>query len=140
MELFPFLNNLYDKKIPIRDVEFKEHFMAIKFLSLYPGTFTLAMIANQLCGKIPGDMLSAFLFHSIPKQRAPKFAYPKGAEKEKVWPEEAIRKVSNQFCCSAEHAIQTLNILEVQQSENILETLGIDPKKGKEKKRGNETD
>ena len=98
--------------------------MTIKFLSLYPGTFIVAAKANLLSAKIPYWATNMFLFHSIAKQRPPRLAYPKKTEKEKTWPKEALQKVSQRYCCSSEHAVQILTIME-KQNPNILEALGV---------------
>ena len=124
-ELFPFLENLFNKRKFIDSKEsFKEQYMAIKFLSLYPGTFSLAAEANRLSSKVPGWAVNALLFHSIKKQRPPRFQYPKGEEKTKTWPKEAVQKIARHLCCSEAHAIQTINIIS-QQNVNILESLGL---------------
>jgi hypothetical protein len=136
LDLFSFIENLFNKKTYIDSTNpFKESYMTIKFLSLYPGTFTLATQANRLSMKMPYWATNAFLFHSIKKQRAVKISYPKGAEtKEKKWPPEAIEKISRQCCCSVEYSIQMLRILE-SQNPLILESLGIGPESEK-KRRG----
>jgi len=133
-ELFPFLENLFRKSQVIDSkYDFKETYMAIKFLSLYPGTSDLANEANRLSCKLPGWAVNMFLFFSIPKQKPPHFQYPKKEESQKKWPKEAILKIAQKYCCSTEHAIQYLNILE-KKDPGILESLGIPPEG--EKKNG----
>jgi hypothetical protein len=127
IELFEFIENLFTKRQPVDSkTVFKEQYMVTKFLSLYPGTFTVAGLANRLSCKIPGWATNMFLFHTIKKQRAPHFQYPKGAEKEKKYPPEALQKICGKFCCSTEHAIQIIKILE-KKDPQILESLGISP-------------
>lgn len=133
-DLFSFIDNLFRKKLTVDSKDqFREQFMTIKFLSLYPGTSAVANEANRLSAKIPAWATNMFLFHTIKKQKPPHFQYPKGAEKEKKWPPEAIQKICSKFCCSTEHAVQILNILETK-DKKILESLGI-AQEG-EKKRG----
>jgi hypothetical protein len=136
LDLFGFIENLFSKKQFIDSREpYKETYMAIKFLSLYPGTFIIAAVANRLSSKIPAWATNVFLFNTIKKQRPPHFQYPKAEEKEKQkWPKEAIQKICNKFCCSEEHAIQILQILSMKDHQ-ILESLGIGPEG--EKKSGN---
>lgn len=124
-ELFPFLENLFTKREPITSkTQFKETFMAIKFLSLYPGSFSLAVKANCLMMKLPDWAINSFLFQLTPKQRPPRLHYPKGAEKQKTWPKEALHKIIQKYCCSEDHAVQILNILSLK-DDKILETIGI---------------
>lgn len=132
VDLFQFINNLFSKKETVTSrTEFKETYMTIRFLSLYPKTFFLAKKANELSSKIPNWATNLFLFHTIKKQDPPWIKYPKGAESQKQWPKEAIDKIMKKLCCSQEHAIQTLNILSSKDSD-LLESLGIG-KEGKER-------
>ena len=132
LDLFQFINNLFDKKVNIDSRNpFKETYMTIKFLSLYPGTFTIANLANRLSRKIPIWATNCFLFYTVPKQKPPRIHYPKGEEKENdSLPPEATNKICQRFCCSAEHAKQILKILK-KDSPDILLSLGVDQNGGK---------
>jgi len=132
IDLFQFINNLFNKKEPVDSrTDFKDTYMTIRFLSLYPKTFHLAKKANILSAKIPYWATNCFLFNTIKQQDPPWIKYPKGAEKDKKWPKEAIIKICQKFCCSEEHAVQILNILSLKDS-TVLESLGIG-KEGKER-------
>lgn len=125
MELFEFIENLFTKaQIVDSSVPFKETYMAVKFLSLYPGTFDISIEANRLLTKCPNWVVNVFLFHSIKKQKTPRFHYPKKEDTQKKWPKEAIQKISRKFCCSEFHSVQILNILSLKH-DKILEDLGI---------------
>lgn len=135
-DLFQFIDNLFQKKELIDSkVPYKETYMTIKFLSLYPGTFMTAAEANLLSAKIPYWATNMFLFNTVAKQRAPRMAYPKKENKGKVWPTEAIQKVTRRYCCSTEHATQILSIME-RRNPNVLESLGIGKQGTERKKKG----
>jgi hypothetical protein len=124
-QLFDFLENLFKKKVPVTpNTPFKDQYMAVKFLSLYPGTFMEAVEANRFSTKIPGWATNCFLYATVRKQRAPRFHYPKNEDKAKQWPKEAIKKVSGKFCCSDFHASQILDIME-KQNPKVLDVLGV---------------
>ena len=135
-DLFEFLNNLFSKGTKVdSNTNFKDQYMAVKFLSLYPGAFLVAEEANRLMGKMPGSATNLFLFHSIGKQRPPRITYPKKDVEEKRFPKEMIHKMASRLCCSEQEAIQTLQILE-KIDPLLLEDLGVDMKsklKGKTK-------
>lgn len=135
-DLFQFIDNLFQKKELINSkVPYKETFMTIKFLSLYPGTFITAVEANRLSAKIPYWATNMFLFNNVEKQRAPRFSYPKKEVKGKAWPAEAVQKITRRYCCSTEHAAQILSIME-RNNPNVLESLGIGKQGTERKKKG----
>lgn len=131
MQLFEFIDNLFTKQKPITsEDDFRETYMALKFLSLYPGTFATAVKANQLAAEIPSWAINLFLFHTIEKQKAHRFEYPKKNTKE-IWPKSAIQKVAQQNCCSPLHAEQILSIMAKQKGFS-LEIIGIETKRAKD--------
>jgi hypothetical protein len=126
-DLFEFIENCFTKDEPVLpDTGFKDIYMAIKFLSLYPGTFIIAQEANRFATKIPNWAVACYLYHSIPKGRPPKFAYPKAPERE--WPKEILSAVIKNFNCSPDHAGQIIAILN-KKDPAIIESMGVEVKK-----------
>lgn len=117
-ELWKYLNNLYEKNIPITtESAFKDYFIVIRFLSLYPPAFYAAVQANRLSGKnVPSWMIGVLLYNLVPKEiKAPWRKYIKAdIEKLSDKRKKAIRKVGQLFNCSDYHAQQTLWLLEKQ--------------------------
>lgn len=127
-DLFSFIENLFTKQEMVTtETKFKDVFMAIKFLSLYPATFAAATEANRLSTKIPNWAVSCFLFGYIEKDRKPKFIYPKAENKSK-FQEIVVKEIAAKFCCSKVHAEQIALIL---QKENPTLIKMIEAKRGK---------
>lgn len=129
-QLFDFVENCFNKQTPIASsFQFKEVYMAIKFLSLHPSSFLDAVEANRLSMNLPDWATCMFLFHSVPKGRAPKIIYPK-KNKSEEWPKELVEKVVEHFLCSSDHAIQILSILK-KQNPSAIESMGVEVKNGR---------
>jgi len=127
-ELFEAIENFFTKRDPVTTAtDFKEIYMAIKFLSLHPSSFSAAVEANRLSTKIPNWATNCFLFYSIPKGKQPRIAYPK-SEKENIWPKELIDKVCENFQCAPHHACQIIEILN-KIDPLIIESMGVEVKK-----------
>lgn len=127
-DLFSFIENLFTKEEAVTTkTEFKESFMVIKFLSLYPATFIVAAEANKLLAKLPNWAVACYLFGCIEKDRKPKFIYPK-AENKSQFKEIVIKEIAQKFCCSKNHAEQIANILQKEKPEMIKM---IEAKRGK---------
>lgn len=126
-ELFEFIENLFIKKVAVNSKnDFREQYMTIKFLSLYPGTFIVADEANRLMTKIPPWATNIYLFVNTPHKRPPKMVYPKKGEcAEKTYPKEILGKLANKYCCTEENAVQILKILD-RQDPSLLEVFGIE--------------
>lgn len=127
-ELFEAIENFFTKREPVTVIsDFKDIYMAVKFLSLHPASFFEAAEANRLSTKIPNWATSCYLFHTIPKGRQPRINYPK-KDSEKLWPKELIEAVCNHFHCKEHHANQIIGILN-KQDPSIIESLGVEVKK-----------
>lgn len=127
-ELFPFIENAFTKgELITSKTDFKEIYMAIKFLSLHPGSFFAAEEANRLSTKLPNWATACYLFYSTPKARAPKITYPKSA-KDKQWPKELLEVIMKNFYCPEHHAIQIASILN-KKDPSIIASMGVEVKK-----------
>lgn len=127
-DLFSFIENLFTKQeIVDTRTEFKEIFMVVKFLSLYPATFMTAAEVNRLSTKIPSWASACHLYSSIEENRKPKFNYPKSENKSK-YSDVVIKTIAQKFCCSKIHAEQIACILDKEKPEIIV---AIKSKNGK---------
>ena len=125
--LFDFIENLFVKREPVNSqTVFKEQYMTIKFLSLYPGTFFIAEEANRLMTGIPGWGVNCFLFANIQKGKPPRFEYPK-KQQQKTLDKKVISKLCEHFCCGEQNAIEIASILE-REDPSALEGLSGNPK------------
>jgi hypothetical protein len=126
-DLFEFIENLFIKKTIVTSKnDFREQYMAVKFLSLSPVTFIVADEANRLMAKIPPWATNMYLFVNAPHRRPPKMAYPKkGDPTEKTYPKEVLEKVANKYCCTIDNATQILKILN-KQDPTLLEAFGVE--------------
>jgi len=95
-----------------RDIEIKNIYMLIRFLSFLRETYLLSVNANRYQGKIPNWAIESLLKHGVkPRRSAPyiKYAFNKGNKKYNA---KLIEKLSSHLCCSEAHARQTIELLK----------------------------
>lgn len=127
-DLFETIENIFTKHEPVTtETDFKDMYMAIKFLSLHPASFYAAEEANRLSTKLPNGAVLCYLHGVVPKSRQPRFNYPK-ADKETGFAKELVEAVISNFYCSKHHAVQIINILN-KIDPMIIESLGVEVKK-----------
>lgn len=122
--LFNTIEALFKKDRPLEELETRDTYMVLRFLSMNARTFLVAWTANYFSWRLPSWAVLSLVYYYIPKtNRIPNLRYL-GKERDQQYDEQLIQKVCSVFAYSRQEAFDAIRVMEMQ-SLNVKDLFGI---------------